>query len=147
VKNDHYLIIGFLNDKYEEQLREYIDRQEYPDKFHLFPFLGHNQVRRMYCASDIGIWTQPSISIQEAMGTGLPVLLPGKTSLSNLLMHTPSNGWYFDRDRLPITLEKAALEMIAKDDRGRVEHRKCLAELNFDKLACDGFVRRLLEEV
>lgn len=130
-----YCLIGFLDDRYGEDLRDYIRSQPRPDRFHLYPFLTHEHVRRFYCAADAGIWIKAAISIQEAMGTGLPVVIPRKASVRHLV-EDGRNGWYFGVERELIDALRIALDL----DGSRSEHvrnREELAEKNAEFLSYD----------
>jgi glycosyltransferase involved in cell wall biosynthesis len=94
-----YFIIGFFEDKYCKRLKQYIEKQSKPKKIHCFPFLSHKEIYKLYCGADIGIWTQAAISIQEAMGTGLPIILENKSSVNHLITNGV-NGWYFNKNNL-----------------------------------------------
>ena len=104
-KNVSYVIVGFLNDDYEKELKSFISKQPFPNKFKCFPFLNSKEIRKLYCASDIGIWLKAAISIQEAMGTGLPIILENKPSVNHLI-NEGTNGWFFNKDNFESTINK-----------------------------------------
>lgn len=89
-----YFIIGFQNDEYSNGLKDYIKSRNNPESFVCLPFLSHSEVRSYNCMADYGLWLKAAISIQEAMGTGLKVILPYKDSVSHLL-EEGLNGYYF----------------------------------------------------
>ena len=71
-----YVLAGLLEDEYGARLREYAAAQPDPSAFVLLPVLGHTEMRKLFSACDLGFWPQAAITIQQAMGTGLPVVLP-----------------------------------------------------------------------
>lgn len=74
IRNDIYLlIIGKIECKIvEESLKELpIDSYLYIQNF-----LSTIDLNKAYCASDLGIWVNPTISYFEALGTGLKILIP-----------------------------------------------------------------------
>ena len=55
------------------------------------PFIGAEELNRYYNAADFGVWpTMPAITIQQAMLTGLPVVIP-KNSFTSHLFQERSN--------------------------------------------------------
>ncbi len=140
----NYIIVGLLNDKYEMEIRKKIEDSGHSNNFFLFGFKSHNETRNFYCASDLGIWTQAAISIQEAMGTGLKVIIPSKKSLSHVLKEK-INGWYFNENELYPTLQNAINSI--KYDVNYPDNRKDIAELNSSYLSYDYIAKKLIEKV
>ncbi len=98
----HYVIIGFADDDYGQEVKEYIATKKHSDRFHCFPFMSHLEIREMYQAADIAYFPTTVISIFEALGTGLPVVLPWRKSVSHIVSED-ENGWYVqDGNLLPI---------------------------------------------
>lgn len=91
----YYVMIGFHNDQYGNRLKKYIAQSGFGHKFVCLPFSNHDKIRAYYSAADIGVWLRAAISIQEAMGTGLPVVLPRRNSVRHLLK-SGVNGEYYD---------------------------------------------------
>lgn len=139
----YYLLIGLLGDNYETELRQKIADSGHSNRFYLYSFKNHNEVRNFYNASDIGIWTQAAISIQEAMGTGLKVLIPNQKSVSHLLRRDFC-GWYFEEDKFEETLE-TAIKNINKNNNS--ENRFKIAGFNSSFLSYDFISERILNEL
>jgi glycosyltransferase involved in cell wall biosynthesis len=139
-----YIIIGFLGDSYEKELKNYISSQPYPEIFYCIPFTEHTEIRKIYCASDIGIWIKPAISIQESMGTGLPVVLENKRSVDHLIRES-LNGWYFEKGQIINGIEKGVFEMAKKDSESRIKYRKDIAKLNSDKYSYHNIAKRIID--
>jgi len=121
-----YAIAGFQGDRYGHALRSYIDQTAERSIFRCLPLLDHEQMRGLYCAADVGIWSKAAISIQEAMGTGLPLLLESKPSVQHLVQEG-LNGWHFSSQGLVDAMRQARhaatlrpRELIATENRGRV---------------------------
>ncbi len=89
-----YLIIGFHNDNYGENLKNYIQQKTYSAKIKTLPFLNAGEVRKYYNAADIGIFTRVAISIFEALATGLYLFLPQQNNVKHIL--NEKNGSYFN---------------------------------------------------
>jgi glycosyltransferase involved in cell wall biosynthesis len=141
-----YIIIGFLGDSYENELKDYISKQPNPNIFHCYTFLSHQEIRKLYCASDIGIWLKAAISIQEAMGTGLSIILEDKPSVNHLVQEG-INGWYFQKGQLSQVVEKVVLEISQKDVKNRIEDRQKIAAYNYQKLSYDVIANKILDSV
>jgi len=109
-KKIRYILIGFLKDGYEKELKAFIGKQPNPENFLCFPFLSAAEIRKLYCAADAGIWLKAAISIQEAMGTGLRVILENKPSVNHLLKSKQS-GWYYESTNRAATIENAVVEI------------------------------------
>jgi hypothetical protein len=88
-----YVLSGLLDDSYAQTLRAHAARQPEPDAVLLLPLLDHDAMRVLFAGSDLGFWSQAAISIQQAMGTGLPVVLRDRPTVSHLLQ-PGVNGWY-----------------------------------------------------
>ncbi len=57
--------------------------------------MHHKEINAYLNAADIGVWPrQPAVSIQEAMGTGIFVVLPRTNEVSHLLRE--GSGQYFE---------------------------------------------------
>lgn len=139
-----YIIIGFLADDYERRLKAYIGNQPDPDIFHCYPFLKHHEIRRLFSAADAGIWQKAAISIQESMGTGLPVILENRPSVGHLIEHGV-NGWSYEQGHLSEALSHAAGEILSTKAHERRAFRKTCAELNRGRLSYDTIVSMIIE--
>ena len=140
-KNVNYVIVGFLNDAYEKEVKSFIGKQPFPNKFKCFPFLNSKEIRKLYCASDIGIWLKAAISIQEAMGTGLPIILENKPSVNHLI-NEGTNGWFFNKDNFESTINK-----VVDDLSNTALDRDNLAIQNSKVLSYDTIAQKILDTV
>jgi len=140
-KNVSYVIVGFLNDAYEKEVKSFIGEQPFPNKFKCFPFLNSKEIRKLYCASDIGIWLKAAISIQEAMGTGLPIILENKPSVNHLI-NEGTNGWFFNNDNFESTINK-----VVDDLSNTALDRDNLAIQNSKVLSYDTIAQKILDTV
>ena len=56
------------------------------DSIHLIPFASQSALNSIFNAADVGMWpAMPAITIQQAMGTGLYVVLPDNDLVSHLV--------------------------------------------------------------
>lgn len=139
--NVSYVLVGFLGDTYETEIKSFIAKQSVPDKFKCFPFLNAKEIRKLYCAADTGIWLKAAISIQEAMGTGLPVILENKSSVNHLI-ENENNGWFFQKDTLPETIEKAVNTLTQQKF-----NREKLVSHNSKRLSYDAIAQKILDSI
>ena len=140
-KNVSYILIGFLNDSYERELKDFISSLKSANKFKCFPFLSSKEIRKYYCAADAGIWLKAAISIQEAMGTGLPVILENKPSVNHLLSDG-ENGWYFNKENFNSIILKAVEQLEVKKT-----NRAHLSTENSKKLSYDAIAQKIIDSV
>jgi len=138
-----YIIIGFLGDTYERELKKYISRRRSPGIFHCYPFMDHMLLREFYCSGDIGIWTKAAISIQEAMGTGLPILLEDKPSV-NHLVYEPINGWLFKKDNLEKVMQDAIRHLAVMPMDKRLRKRYEIEKFNHREYSYDRIAREII---
>lgn len=143
-KKVSYVIVGFLNDEYEKELKAFINSQPDPSIFKCFPFLSAAEIKKLYCAADAGIWLKAAISIQEAMGTGLPVILENKPSVNHLIEDN-ANGWFFEKDSFNRIIERVTNILEEKKTNRKEMQIKNAAKLSYDKIA-EGIIENLPEK-
>ncbi len=142
----HYLIIGFADDSYGRELKQFISRQREPGIFHCRPFLSHDRIREFYCAADIGIWLKAAISIQEAMGTGLQVVLEDKQVVSHLL-ESDDDGRYFRPNEISQVISALVGETAAMEGAQREQKRAARANRNRERLSYDVVAEKIIRLV
>lgn len=141
-KNLRYILIGFLNDLYEAEVKKSISQQKVPDIFHCYPFYDQQILRKYFCAADIGIWNNAAISIQQAMGTGLPVILENKLSVNHLIKNG-INGWLYDKKEFFRILENAITEV----NRYQGDNREKVREYNSVNLSYENIAKTIIDSV
>ncbi len=138
-----YILVGGLQDGYQQQMVQFLAQQPQPERFTVVPFQPAEVVRRYACGADLGIWMQPAISTQEAMGTGLPVLLPNRDSLLHLLQEGVT-GWYWDEpDGFEQRLQEVVVQLSGRSEPERCRERQRLAHVNAQRFSYEA----ILEEV
>ena len=140
-KKVRYVMVGFLGDDYERELKAFIQSQPNPDLFRCFPFLHASEIKKLYNAADIGIWLKVAISIQEAMGTGLPVILENKPSVNHLIKNGV-NGWFFEVNTFDETVKKA-VDVLSIKNTDRIR----LSNLNAETLSYDTIAKKMIENL
>lgn len=79
------LLAGLDDGESSRSLRELIKKLGIQHLVKLFPFVDAHTLNRLFNAADIGIWPRmPAVTIQQAMGTGLDVLIPQNEFTSHL---------------------------------------------------------------
>jgi glycosyltransferase involved in cell wall biosynthesis len=139
-----YALAGLLDDDYAESLRGHVQAQQDPGAFLLLPGLNQREMRDLFSGADIGFWPRAAITIQQAMGTGLPVLLPPRPTVSRLLS-PEQNGWYLGADE---SLEHAlarATESLSVHRDHRMAWREALAEHNRSYLSYAGIASAMID--
>lgn len=124
-----YALAGLADDDYGRNLQAFASAQPEPDAFFLMHGVSHDEMRQLFCAGDIGFWPRAAITIQQAMGTGLPILVRRRPTVSRLL--SPGrNGWYFDsQESLEDATVNAAKNLSPNRDE-RLASREAIAEQN-----------------
>lgn len=118
-----YLLVGLINNSYKNTIAEYIEKKECKSIISTYPFMERKALNKLLNAADIGIWLYPTISIQEAMGTGLLICIPSKISLRHLLTEK-INGISFNEANL-----KEQLSYLI-DNKTRFPSRKIVRKNN-----------------
>lgn len=142
-----YVLIGALGDKYEEHLRRRVEAQPLPDHFSVLPFQPPEQTRRFAAAADIGIWMQLAISACEAMGTGLPLVLPQRRSLSHLVRHGVDGWWWEEPYGFEKVLEDIVQQLHAMSEVSRLQWRRTLAADHLGRFSYEAIIERVLGEI
>lgn len=133
--NLHLVIAGMLSGSGSESVRAAINASPYRDRITSLPILPANELNSLLNASDIGTWPlMPAITIQQAMGTGLPVILP-KNDLVGHLLRSEDSGTYYAADfNTPYALGSQplsdAIDRVLKRPRVEGEARRNLATKN-----------------
>ncbi len=124
----HLLLVGADSSDYAGQIGETIRTSPLRHRMHVLPFTDAAGLNAVFNGADLGVWPRnPAITIQQAMGTGLPVLLPQNSLVGHLIK--PGSGHYFDLDEtrgeeslthgLDHALGHTAFSMAARRDRAR----------------------------
>lgn len=140
VKGFKYILIGFMQNDYEVALKKLIRDYGLRERILCYPFLPHEEVRKLYNAADIGIWHHPTISTIEGMGTGLTVLLEKRKKASHLLPDD-KYGRFFIEDEL-----SKILKDVCDNFRNSPNQRKDIAYGNKVKLSWHAISKQILDE-
>jgi glycosyltransferase involved in cell wall biosynthesis len=133
-----YFIAGFGNDLFSEKLKKYIASKKYGHQISCHQFLPHKELNELYNAADLGYWSSHIITHYEAMGTGLPIVLPDKKNVEHVIEHNV-NGWKFKESDIYDTFSKAIGEAI-----GFRQKRDELAQGAKEKFAFTTIAKKIL---
>jgi glycosyltransferase involved in cell wall biosynthesis len=139
-----YALVGLLGDEYAKTLSQLVADQPEPDAFILLPATDQPGLRAAFSSFDIGLWSRAAITIQQAMGTGLPVVLPQHRSVSHLL-DGGGRGWYYPlAEGAEKVLATAVGEVVAGSPEDRLAEREANAAVNRDYLSYDTVARQII---
>lgn len=103
------LVVGADDSPYSRELKAQIDSDPNLSKLIIIMgFVDATELNAIFNAADIGVWPRmPAITIQQAMGTGLKVVLPENDWVGHLIL--PGSGTYFNEsnDSDPLRIEMA----------------------------------------
>lgn len=131
--NFKMFLIGFGSNSYSEFIKSQIKKLALENNIICLPFAGHGELRQFFNAADLGIWNFECITIQEAMGTGLPVIL-GRTAVLSHLITEGINGYYYDDEnqisqKIMLAYKKLNL-VISKNNKKYESFRQKLMAIN-----------------
>jgi glycosyltransferase involved in cell wall biosynthesis len=138
-----YVLAGLLGDAYAKALHQRVEEQSDPYAFLLLPVVGQDKMREVLSGVDVGFWPQAAITIQQAMGTGLPMILYNRPNVSHLL--SAENGWYVQSgENLEGAVALALAHLSALGEESRLESRIERARLNRAYLSYDAIALEML---
>ncbi|MBB0992494.1 glycosyltransferase family 4 protein [Dietzia sp. SLG510A3-30A2] len=124
------VIAGMIDGSGSQEVRSAIETSPFKDRITSLPLLPTKQLNGLFNAGDIGIWPiMPAVTIQQAMGTGLPVVLPDNNIVGHLLKQ-PESGIYYTADLDAPYALKAAIERVLQRPRIEGSARHALARQN-----------------
>lgn len=88
------IVVGTGDEEYLSEIREGAD-----DRVSFLGFKRPDELADLYNAADLGVWGKASITIREAMGCGLPLLLLDTPDMRSLVKW--DNGIMVKPDRIP----------------------------------------------
>ena len=111
------------------------------------PMLGQEEMCELFSGCDLGFWPRAAITIQQAMGTGLPVVLRNKPNVSHLVV-SGRNGWYVEPDEtLEEVLSIAIGELSSLSTDERTSRRADCAAFNGSYLSYDVIALETVESL
>lgn len=130
------LVIGPGPTEYLEELQSIVDESELHATF--CGFASHDKMVDLYNAADVGVWPGVGVSINEAIGTGLPVVIARKHSTEHLVEH--DNGFIFEngnREDLKAKLMRYLDDPYLIDEHSAAATEYARNELSWENIAQD----------
>ncbi|MGA1793581.1 MAG: glycosyltransferase family 4 protein [Thermoplasmatota archaeon] len=106
----NFMVVGQGDDRYLDKLKKMAG-----PRVRFLGFKRSDELADLYRASDLGLWGKASITIREAMGCQLPLVLFDEPNMKDLLKW--DNGVYVDQD--PKAIARTLSELL--DDQERRE--------------------------
>lgn len=128
IDNLRLVLIGNGSSEYMHVLKKIIsDNKHISKKVSFIPFVKNNDLANYYNAADIGVWPgNLSITIQEAMATGLPVILPKSISEGQTSDHLAKNkaAIQFERGNI-LDLSKKMIRLVEDTKERNTRSKNC----------------------
>jgi glycosyltransferase involved in cell wall biosynthesis len=103
-----YVFAGMGTDSTAQRIRELVAESGLADRIELLGMQDQAGMCRLYNEADLGLFPRATIGIQQAMATGLPVILPQRGTVSHLVQEG-NNGYYYEGlENAAAVLAKAA---------------------------------------
>ncbi|GAA1432560.1 hypothetical protein GCM10009616_22320 [Microlunatus lacustris] len=139
----HLLLVGADSSDYSERIQQAFRTSVFRDRMYVRPFTNGAGLNAAFNGADLGVWPRnPAITIQQALGTGLSVLLPRNDLVGHLVRK--DSGHYFELregeevERLAEALKRA----LAQTDFSQAARRT--RATNNRWLSADSVARQLL---
>ena len=106
--NWRYCFAGMGKDTSAQQIRKLVAESGLAERIDLLPMQDQAGMRRLYNAADMGLFPRATIGIQQAMATGLPVILPQRETVTHLVQEGHNGFYYEGLENAAAVLAKAA---------------------------------------
>lgn len=134
-------LVGKGEEQYVKSLQERTDEHGLAEYVTFVGFVEREELARYYNAADVGVWPGIGISINEAMGTGLPIVIGNNRATEHLVRG--DNGFIFQQDDVQSLTDKLrqyleSPELIEHHSRSTLEYVnkslswKAIAERSID---------------
>jgi hypothetical protein len=107
--------IGADHGEITQKFRRLIKGSKFSAQHHLISFQSRERLATWYHASDVILFPQPSISVQEALGTGAHILCPPDPSLDHLNEYSRRID-YVPIEHWPNRLKEICREMVDRHE-------------------------------
>jgi glycosyltransferase involved in cell wall biosynthesis len=111
-----WLVVGSDGGLYAKSFEQQALKALGPVRFRILSYQDRTALNALYNAADIALYTVPAISIFEALGTGLPCILPLKKSLKHIIQ-SGKTGFYYDQLHGNETIEKILQQNLSISSR------------------------------
>lgn len=136
------LIVGSGTDDVITELKNIAKAEGILDAMAFHPFVKRIELRKFYNAADIGVWTQATITIIEAIACGLPIVVPSDNSTYHLV--EDGNGLSYEYSNYSQLIDCLGHYMIPEN---RIEACKRAITVFDYKYSYLALVKRLVDEI
>ena len=135
------VIIGTGDEAVEHRLHKLVETLGLGKSVKFIKFVNKSKLAEYYSAADVGFWNKASITIIEAMGCKLPVVIPDQTTIKAYVAN--KNGLLFAEDDVDALSEQ--LYALALDKKQRLKMGERAVELVARKYSYRMTAKRLLK--
>lgn len=139
------VVVGDDGSAHSQDLQREVRARSMQDRVDFLPFADAQRLNAVFNVADIGVWPRnPAITIQQALATGLTVILPDNDLVGHLIR--PGAGRYFSlKEGVEVEQLTSALKASVSETDFGPESRRRRADIN-SWLSADSLARRLLEQ-
>lgn len=134
------MIVGFSDTPTTAEIRRHLDSGPYLDRFIQQPFANRQRMNELFNAADIVVYNRPTISCQEALGTGLYACFADGGTMNHLVTSDEQGAFYrpLDVNHLTEVLTSAITRFEQLSGEARQAFRSRLAAeaqwLRYDRI-------------
>lgn len=140
------LVIGSDSSQYSREMERTLMASPHAGRATVRPFADTSVLNGYFNAADIGVWPRnPAITIQQAMGTGLAVLLPRNDLVGHLIINGAGQYFDLDEERGGACVANALADTLARTDVS--DQARSARAQNNTWMSADTIVRDLLAGV
>ncbi len=124
--NVKLLLLGKGDDSYMRKVRKWINEKKVEDSIIFHDFVDHSELPSFYNAADVGVYPgKLGITIIEAVGTGLPVIVSDSKATNYIISN--DNGFSIERGSVEELTHK--IKKYIQNEKLRKQHQKNAVEL------------------
>lgn len=129
-----WLVVGSADDDYSRELDENFQTFMGSGRIKMLGYASKSELNALYNAADLALYTVPAISIFEAIGTGLPVVVGADKSLERI-----ADGGYCVTPYRGVSTDLDAWALAANESEDERMNRslKAKREFGWEKVAQD----------
>jgi len=139
-ENVKWLLVGSAGDGYAKELEKMLMNRLGGERFRILGYADKRELNALYNAADLALYTVPAISIFEAIGTGLPMVMGDDRSLE----HIVKAGFRMAEYRAGDTDLNEWVKMV--DDEGKRSKKALKAQSEFGWIEIAGEVISLIRK-
>lgn len=132
----HLVVTGVDESDYAKRFSSTVRLSASSSRIHLVPFVSPEELNTLMNAADLAVWpSKPAITIQQALATGLRVVLPDHGTVSHLLKN--DQGVYFDESSKPDLLRtmRRELDNVVGGQEARLKRAAAASWMAADRIA------------